>query len=243
MRQVYALYTWLFFIPLIVLDCIFFGAVCLLLWPFLSARHVGFATAIPWARIGLFFSGVKVTVHGREHLNKAQGYVVVANHLSLFDILVLYGWTYIDLRWVVKKELRYVPIVGICCTALGHVFVDRSNPEKAIASLQKSKKRMVNGTSILFFPEGTRSRDGKLQRFKKGAFHMAKDLNLPVLPISIQGTREILPSDTSRLTPGKEVTLVIHPPIEIGGRDANELARLSHSVISAGLQASSSSQT
>lgn len=163
MRILYFLYTWLVFIPLVVLDTVFFGAICLLMAPFFSPRRVGFATAVPWARVGLATSWVTVHIHGREHVDPTQSYVVVANHLSLFDIWVLYGWLNMDLRWVAKKEVRYIPIIGICCVALGHVFVDRSNHSKAMASLQQARDRITNGTSILFFPEGTRSRTGELE--------------------------------------------------------------------------------
>jgi 1-acyl-sn-glycerol-3-phosphate acyltransferase len=236
MRILYFLYTWLVFIPLVVLDTVFFGAVCLLMAPFFSPRRVGFATAVPWARVGLATSWVTVHIHGREHINPKQSYVVVANHLSLFDIWVLYGWLNMDLRWVAKKEVRYIPIIGISCVALGHIFVDRSNHSKAMASLQQARDRIINGTSILFFPEGTRSRTGELKPFKKGAFHMAQDLDLPVLPVTIIGTREILPSDTARLTPAREVTLVIHPPIRSDDIDVDTLIERSHSAIRSGLE-------
>ena len=221
------------------LETVFFGVLCLLLAPFISARRVGFSTAVPWARLGLMFSWVTVKVHGREHIDPKQSYIVVANHLSLFDIWVLYGWLNMDLRWVAKKEVRYIPIIGICCVALGHVFVDRRDNNKARASLDKARSRIVHGTSILFFPEGTRSRSGELQSFKKGAFHMAQDLSLPILPVSIIGTREILPSDTSRLTPGRTVTLVIHPPISHAERDVDSIISLSHNAIAAGIHSGS----
>lgn len=235
MRLLYLLYTWLVFTPLLVLDTVLFGLLCLLLAPFLSPRRVGFSTAVPWARLGLLFSWVRVRVHGLEHIDPRQSYVVVANHLSLFDIWVLYGHLRMDLRWVAKKEVFYIPIIGICCVALGHVFVDRSNHQRAMASLEKARQRIVRGTSILFFPEGTRSRTGALRPFKKGAFHLARDLDLPILPVSIIGTREILPSDTARLTPGREVTLVIHAPIGAGSQDAEALAALSHAAIQSAL--------
>ncbi len=235
MRLLYLLYTWLVFIPLFVLDTVFFGLLCLVLAPFLSARRVGFSTAVPWARMGLLFSWVRVRVHGFEHINPRQSYVVVANHLSLFDIWVLYGHLNMDLRWVAKKEVFYIPIIGICCVALGHVFVDRSNHRRAMASLEKARQRIVRGTNILFFPEGTRSRSGQMRPFKKGAFHLARDLQLPVLPVSIIGTREILPSDTARLTPGREVTIVIHAPISANDHDADALAALSFNAIGSAL--------
>lgn len=238
-RQPQHLHTWLVFIPLVALSTVFFGSMCLLLAPFMSPRRVAQWTAVPWSRFGLWLSRIKVEVRGREYVAPGQSYIVVANHLSLYDIWVLYGWLGMDIRWVAKKEVRYIPIIGIACVALGHVFVDRSDPVRAAASLEKAKRRICNGTSIIFFPEGTRSRNGELQQFKKGAFRMAHELLLPVLPVSIRGTREILPSDTSDLTPGREVTVVIHAPIPVTDQDKPEvdhLLSLSRSAIAAGLE-------
>lgn len=235
MRLLYLLYTWLVFMPLLVAETLFFGMLCLLLAPFLPARTVGACTAVPWSRLGLIFSWAKVRVHGVEHIDRRQSYVVVANHLSLFDIWVLYGHLGIDLRWVAKKEVLYIPVVGLCCVALGHIFIDRGNHQSALTSLAKARERIIRGTSILFFPEGTRSRSGALNTFKKGAFHMAKDLEVPVLPVTITGTHEILPSDTARLTPGREITIVIHAPISTEERDAEALRSLSHHAIASGL--------
>jgi len=237
MRLLYLLYTWLVFIPLFVLDTLFVGCLRLLLAPFLSARKVGFSTAVPWSRVGLLFSWVKVHVHGLEHIDRSQSYIVVANHLSLFDIWVLYGWLRMDLRWVAKKEVAWIPIIGICCVALGHVFIDRANRNKAMASLEKARARITRGTSILFFPEGTPSRTGKITPFKKGDFHMAKELNLPVLPVSMLGTQEILPSDTARLTPAREVRLIIHAPISAADHDVDTHTQLSHSPVASALSA------
>src|SRR5699024_1735712 len=131
--------------------------------------RVGRLTAVPWSRLGLLLSGVHVVIHGREHVRPGQSYVVIANHLSQFDIWVLYGYLGIDFRWVMKQEIRRIPIIGYCCSRLGHVFIDRRDHSGAIATLEQAKHQLANGTSILFFPEGTRSRSGELQAFKKGA--------------------------------------------------------------------------
>ncbi|HSO21242.1 MAG TPA: lysophospholipid acyltransferase family protein, partial [Desulfosarcina sp.] len=150
---------------------------------------------------------------------------IVSNHQSHFDIFVLYGWLDIDFKWVMKQELRKVPVIGIACERLGHIYVDRSNREAALASINAAKQRIVDGTSVLFFPEGTRSRDNRMRPFKKGAFRMALDLQLPILPITIQGTRDILPSDTLDLFPGR-VTMTIHPPIAVEDYDHTQLDSL-----------------
>ena len=149
-----------------------------------------------------------------ERIDPNQSYVIVSNHQSLYDILVLYGWLNIDFKWVIKKELRNFPGLGVGCEKLGHIFIDRSNPQQAIEALKQAKERITKGTSVIFFPEGTRALGTGLKPFKKGAFHMAKDLDLPILPVTILGTRAIHPSKSFDTFPGR-ATLVVHEPIAL----------------------------
>jgi 1-acyl-sn-glycerol-3-phosphate acyltransferase len=172
---------------------------------------------------------MRVTVEGRENIDPKQSYVLVSNHQSQFDIFLLYGWLGIDFRWVMKKELRGVPGIGMACDRLEHIFIDRSDHAAAMATLEDAKKKIVNGTSVMFFPEGTRSRDGKLKRFKKGAFRMALELGLPILPLTVTGTRDVLPADTSDLMPGS-ARLIIHPPIPVEGLTADDTTKISNQV-------------
>ena len=227
-RLFFFLYSWLIFVPLMVATTVLAGLICLLLIPFLPAEKVSKLSAIPWAKLCLLYSGVRVEVHGRHHLLPGQSYVIVANHLSQFDIFVLYGYLGVDFRWVMKHELRKIPVIGICCEKLGHVFINRDNTEAAIASLNEARARLANGASVLFFPEGTRSRDGQLKPFKKGAFKMAQDLQLPVLPVTLTGTFEILPPGTARLRPGQHAQITLHPAISPLGHSEAELVRLMH---------------
>ena len=178
---------------------------------------------VAWARLNLLVSFVGVDVEGQEKVIPGQSYVIAANHQSLYDIYVLYGFSGIDSKWVMKKELRWIPFLGLAAEKLGHIIIDRSSPEQAIATINIAKQRIRNGISVVFFPEGTRSRDGNLLPFKKGAFRLAVDLGLPILPISIHGSRDVLPSDTMELPPGR-IRMVIHAPIalpaEIGDAEA-----------------------
>ena len=119
----------------------------------------------------------------------------------------------------------------------GHIFINREDPEQAIATLNEARNRLVDGTSVLFFPEGTRSRNGQLKPFKKGAFKMAQDLQLPVLPITITGTRDILPAGSLSLHPGT-VSVTIHNALPVTGHSTAELQTLvtqSHALIAAPL--------
>jgi 1-acyl-sn-glycerol-3-phosphate acyltransferase len=172
---------------------------------------------------------MRVQVEGREHIDPTQSYVLVSNHQSQYDIFVLYGWLGVDFKWVMKKELRNVLGIGVACERLGHIYIDRSNRAAAVATLERAKNTITDGTSVVFFPEGTRSRSGKLKPFKKGAFRMALDLGLPILPLTIVGTRDVLPAGTSDLMPGS-ARLVIHPPVPVKGRTVEDCDRLSAEV-------------
>ena len=214
LRKLYKIYTWLVVAPILGLSTAFFGTSAVVLLFFLKPRLVSALCGKTWARVISFVTPMRVKVFGRQNVDPLQSYVIVSNHQSQYDIFVLYGWLDIDFKWVMKQELRKVPAIGISCERLGHIYVDRSNREAALASINAAKQRIVDGTSVLFFPEGTRSRDNRMRPFKKGAFRMALDLQLPILPITIQGTRDILPSDTMDLYPGR-ATMIIHPPIAI----------------------------
>ena len=199
-------------------------------FPFLTGpRTASRLSGVLWARVMAWVTPMGVRVEGRENIDPGQSYVLVSNHQSQYDIFVLYGWLGVDFKWVMKKELRNVLGIGVACHRLGHVFIDRSNRATAIAALDDAKKKIVDGTSVVFFPEGTRSRSGRLKPFKKGAFRMAIDLGLPILPLTITGTRDVLPAGTSDLMPGL-ARLVIHPPVEVEGCTAADCDRLRHEV-------------
>jgi 1-acyl-sn-glycerol-3-phosphate acyltransferase len=168
---------------------------------------------------------MKVAVEGRDNVDGGQSYVIVSNHQSQYDVFVLYGWLEVDFKWVMKKELRAVPGIGVACDRLGHIYIDRSSHAAAMEALERAKRRIVDGTSVLFFPEGTRSRDGRLKRFKKGAFRMALDLGLPVLPVTVAGTRDVLPPNSIDLRPGS-ARLVIHPPVSAEALASEDLAEV-----------------
>jgi len=233
----YQPYKWFVFVPYLAASTLFFGSLTIILVIITNPRITSFICGVIWSRLNGYLTPICVSVDGREHIKKKQSYVIVSNHRSQYDIFVLYGWLGIDFKWVMKQELRKVPGIGIGCEKVGHIFIDRTNHERALASLNEAKSKIVNGTSVIFFPEGTRSRDGSLGEFKKGAFKMALDLGLPVLPITITGTEKILPPNTTDLFPGK-ATIVIHPPIGIDGytdETIHELMDRAHAAIRSAL--------
>jgi 1-acyl-sn-glycerol-3-phosphate acyltransferase len=213
------------FAPILLVSTLVFATIAVLLCFILPPRIVSRLCGVTWARINALTIPVRLAVEGRDHIARGQSYVVACNHQSHIDVLVLYGWLGVDFRWVMKQELRGVPGLGIACARLGHIYIDRSNHQAALASIESAKQRIFGGTSVLFFPEGTRSRSGALGAFKKGAFHFAVDLGLPILPVTITGTRKILPPDGLGLMPGS-ARLIIHPPIDTDGIDKRDLGPL-----------------
>ena len=221
----YQVYAFLVFYPIGLLLTLLTGWLTVLvaiLWtPEAASRYC----AANWARILCWLTPVKVTVEGAENADPRRTYVVVCNHQSQYDIFLVYGWLKLDLKWVLKAELRKAPGVGIGCEKAGHIFVDRSNPDKARQSVSDALERVGDGVGILFFAEGTRSADGRLRPFKKGAFRVATSQNLPILPVTIIGTRDIQRPKSLLIFPGK-VSMVIHPAIEIEGESQEEIRDL-----------------
>lgn len=225
LRLLYQPYKWLVFGPLLVISTCFFVGLGIIILPFVGDKVVNRTVLVWWARFNSFITPMWVTVVGREHVTKGQSYIVVSNHQSLYDSFVQVGWLKMDLKWVIKKEMRAFPVFGYAAEKGGQILIDRSNPQVAYESLQRAKSKTTGGTSIVMLPEGTRSRTGQLGEFKKGAFWLARNLDLPILPITIINTRNILPPDTLDLFPGRAI-LKIHEPVDVGEYAEESLDRL-----------------
>lgn len=231
----YQMYKWLIIVPVLLLSTLILGTLIILLCFVGLANFASRVFATLWARLNAAVTLMRVTTEGKDKLTPGQSYVLVANHLSLVDIYVLYGFTGLDIKWVMKKELRSVPVLGLACELMGHIYVDRSNTDKALDSIQRAKKRIKDGMCVVFFPEGTRSRTQELRQFKKGAFRMAHDLGVSIVPVSIHNTNRILPSDTLDWRPGR-VKLRFHDPIAIDeSTNINHLATKTRDIIVAAL--------
>lgn len=211
--ELYQIYKYLVFFPLVAVSTTVMGTAATLL-AILVDKKIASVCGIIWARFNSYITPMLVTVIGKEKIQTNKSYVIVANHQSQYDIFVIYGWMPVDFRWVMKIQLRDVPFLGYACYKIGHIYIDRSNPEAAKASINAARDRIKGGTCIMFFPEGTRSVDGRLLDFKKGAFKFALDMNLPVLPVTIVNTRNVLPAKSLKLFPGS-AKLIIHDPIDI----------------------------
>lgn len=225
----YQPYKWLVFLPLLLVSTCLFVLLGMLLIFFIDDYAANRIAGVWWARFNSIITPMLVRVHGRDTISPKQSYIVVANHQSHYDIFVLYGWLGIDLKWVIKKELRTIPVFGFAGEKGGNIFIDRSNPAAAYESLEQARQKIVNGTSIIILPEGTRTRTGELGEFKRGAFWLAQHLNIPILPVTILNTRNILPPRTFNLFPGRAI-MKIHPPIDTVSYGADSLDRLIYDV-------------
>ncbi|HYQ41111.1 MAG TPA: lysophospholipid acyltransferase family protein [Polyangiaceae bacterium] len=167
-----------------------------------------------WSKRLLTQAEVSLQSSGVEHAHGGRAFVVMSNHQSLYDIPALYQTLPLRLRMVAKAELFRIPIWAQAMRAAGFIELDRSARERAIESLERAKVALARGTSIWIAPEGTRSRDGSLGQFKLGGFHLAVGAGAPILPVSIAGTRAILPAKGARVVPGASVRVTVHPAIE-----------------------------
>ena len=184
-----------------------------------------------WARLILKTSGVTVSVSGLERLDRSRSYVFAANHQSIYDIPIVFTALPYQLRIVAKQSLGRIPFMGWHLHLAGHLLVDRSRPG---AGVVKKMARLVGEQhSLIVFPEGTRSIDGTIQRFKGGSFALAVEAGLPVVPITICGSRHVMTKGQLMVRPGA-VTVAIHEPIETAGvpRDAvREMAERVRAVV------------
>lgn len=152
-----------------------------------------------WAKKIFAGGNGALEAQGRQHLERGQPYVFMSNHRSLLDIPACIAAAPCSVRMVMKQELLQVPVWGRAMVASGFIPIDRNNREKAIAQLDDAKEKLSRGVSVWVFAEGSRSRGGELGPFKKGGFHVARQLGLPIVPVWISGTREQLPPDTFRV--------------------------------------------
>ncbi len=180
---------------------------------------VFYVYARSWSRILLKLAGVHVRTHGVEHLQQTQRYVYAANHASLFDIPVMLVGIPDNIRIMYKRELERIPIFGWCLKMSPFIAVDRERSREASDVLDTVVSTMRSGTSVLVFPEGTRSPDGNLGVFKRGAVALAVRSGTPIIPVALVGTASILPARTKTIH-GGDVDLVIHPPMMGEGEKA-----------------------
>ncbi len=198
----------------------------LVLISFLSASGgPAYKIARWWMWIVYKCMGLTFSIEGAEKIEPATSYIVTPNHQGNADILALMSTLPLRFRWVVKKELLRIPVFGWALARTGAISLDRSNREKSIKSLKAAKKKLSGGWSVLIYPEGTRSSDPNLQPFKKGAFMMAIQTGVPILPVTCNGAYHVLPKKTVTFMPG-HITVTIGNPIQTKGLTEEDVPEL-----------------
>ncbi|RPI71019.1 MAG: 1-acyl-sn-glycerol-3-phosphate acyltransferase [Desulfobacteraceae bacterium] len=190
-----------------------------------SGRLTHFYSAKPWGSGILWAGRVKVLVQGLENIQKGAPYILMANHQSFFDIFSLLAKLPVDFKFILKKELLSIPVFGYCMKRAGYIAINRKDSRTAIKSIEDTVTRIQNGTSILIFPEGTRSSEGQLQDFKKGGFHLALKSGCAILPIGINQSYKIMSKGSFLVNPGR-FYMKVGKPIEVKEYQKQDLSAL-----------------
>jgi 1-acyl-sn-glycerol-3-phosphate acyltransferase len=183
-----------------------------------------------WARVALWSSGSDAVLHGLENVTPGEPFILVANHVSWFDIFAIAAKLPVDYHFVAKKELEKIPVFGLAWRVAGHISIDRGNRESAARSLRKAGQQMREQKSVVvIFAEGTRSRTGRLLPFKKGAFVLAAETEIPLIPTVVTGSFDIMRPDTFIVRPAT-IHVYFEPPIPSAGATVDELMQRTRAV-------------
>ncbi len=205
-----------FYLVAVIIDTLLLGFLIIILSPLDPSGNFVHYIGKFWSRLNIYLGFCRVRVRGKEQIDPEKAYIVMSNHQSFFDVCALIAYLPLQLRWVVKAEIRKMPVFGYALQRMGHIYVDRARGESIRLSIEKATRSVKEKTSVAFFPEGTRSKDGKLLKFRKGGFILAQKSGCPILPITINGSRFVLPKDTLDWLPGK-IEIRIHQPLECPG--------------------------
>ena len=203
-----------------VLATIFFAIIAILISLVDPTGRAPHLIARIWAKSILIAGRIKVKVSGLSKIDPATSYIYMCNHQSNFDIPVLLAYLKVQFRWLAKAELFRIPLFGFAMKRAGYISIDRRDRQSAFTSLKRAAKIIREGVSVIIFPEGTRSPDGRISPFKKGGFVLAVDSGVPIVPVILHGTRSIMPKKQLRIVPGT-VVMEITDPIELSGYTRN----------------------
>jgi len=220
-RLLYYLYFACFAAPLFLVTTILTALTVIVGCMLGGEKFFSFYPGMIWSKISCYLAFCPVKVRGKENLKKRQSVVFVANHQGAFDIFLMYGFLGVPIKWMMKKGLAKIPLVGAACRAAGFIFVDNSTPRTAQRSIAEAEQQLKTGDSLVVFPEGSRTPDGKMHRFLKGAFRVALDLNLPIVPITLNGPYHVMPIGSKIIRPHR-MEMVIHPPISVDNLSYND---------------------
>lgn len=239
LRILYVIYLWLFMVPLFLVLTLLTALTTIIGCLLGRERIFAYYPGMIWSRLTCYMALCPVEVKGREHIERKKSYVFVANHQGAFDIFLIYGFLGVPVRWVMKAGIMKIPFVGSACRAAGFIPVDNSTTKTAARSVEEAEKALRKGASVVVFPEGSRTYDGKMIRFKKGAYQMAFDQHLSIVPITLNGPYNVLPIGSLNIKRHR-MEMIIHPPILTQGiipnnKELQKLADHTQEVIASAL--------
>lgn len=210
----YYIYQIVFLLPFTVLSTAFFGLLATIMCPIGDGTWWGNFCGHWWGRSLCWATLLPIKVEGRENIQQDKSYILVANHQGCYDIFLVFGFINRPIRWMMKAELGKIPFVGSSCRMSGQVFIDHSGPSKIKKSYDQAREILKRGGSLMVFPEGARSFNGKMSTFRRGAFMLADELQLPVVPMTINGSFDIMSRQRDfHFAHWHPLTLTIHPAI------------------------------
>jgi 1-acyl-sn-glycerol-3-phosphate acyltransferase len=223
LRPFYWIYQYLIAWPILVLLTAFtaFFTICTVRWR--NAEWVHKEQQF-WSRSFFWLMFLPVTVDGEEHIQPGQSYVFVSNHQGAFDIFLIFGHLCRNFKWMMKHQLKKIPFVGYACEKSNQIFVDKRGPSKIKQTYEKARDILKHGISVVVFPEGARSFTGHMGTFRRGAFMLADELQLPVVPLTINGSFYVMPRTKDwHFVHWHPLSLTIHKPIEPTGHGADNI--------------------
>ena len=239
MKYLYRIYQ-LFIAAPVILVATIITAVTVTIGCMLGNGHFwGYYPGRWWGWVIIRVLLLPVKVEGRENLQSGQSYVFVSNHQGAFDIFLIYGFLQRNFKWMMKRQIRNIPLVGLACEASHQIFVDKRGPSKIKETYTKARATLKDGMSLVVFPEGSRSFTGHMGVFRRGAFMLADELQLPVAPLTINGSFNVMPRMRDmNFVNWPPLTLTIHKPIAPVGQGAENIKHLeqeSYQVVMSGL--------
>lgn len=239
MKYIYRVYQIVVALPIIIILTILTSITTSIGCTLGNGHFWGYYPPVIWSTLVLKVLLLPVEVVGRENLTHGESYVFVSNHQGAFDIFLIFGHLRRNFKWMMKRQLRSIPFVGYACEKSHQIFVDKRGPSKIKETYDKARVTLRGGMSVVVFPEGSRTYNGRMGIFKRGAFMLADELQLPVVPLTINGSFDVMPRTSKWYwVHRRKLTLTIHKPIRPVTQGAENISRLmeeSYEVIHSGL--------
>lgn len=223
MTFLFRIYQWCVAAPILIIATII-TAILTIIGSYMNNEWWSYYPPRLWSKLWCRLLFVKVEVKNRHLIDKQTSYVFIANHQGAFDIFSIYGFLNHPFKWMMRKGLANFPLVGTACQRAGHIMVDTHSAEGLKRTMEDAQQKLSKGMSLVVFPEGRRTETGKMAPFKPGAFKLASEFGLPILPITINGSYQVMPRSTFNVKPGT-ITLTLHSPIA-PGRESHDIASL-----------------